>query len=222
MAAMRLETQVRREQIAESVLIMIGDKGLKGLSVAAVARRIGLVPSALYRHFRNKEQMLDTALDLIGSRLVENVEAAGRDAKDRPLECLRLLLMRHVALIRENQGIQRIVFSEDVYSRHPERRSKVYGMIRAYLDRIAGIVRRGQDLGELRCDIDPQTVAMMFLGLVQPAAIVWQMSDGGFDVTKHAEKAWRIFSESIRVPSETASRASGRGGTGRAKKGVSG
>jgi AcrR family transcriptional regulator len=221
-AATRLETQVRREQIAESMLMLIGAKGLKGLSVAAVARRIGLVPSALYRHFRNKEQMLDAALDLIGSRLRSNAETARRGAQDRPLESLRLLLVGHVELIRENRGIQRIVFSEDVYVSHPERRSKLYGMIREYLDRVANIVRRGQDLGEIRRDIDPQTAAMMFLGLVQPAAILWHISDGAFDVTKHAERAWRIFSEAIRVPCQAASRVSGRRRAGLAKRGVSG
>jgi hypothetical protein len=39
----------------------------------------------------------------------------------------------------------------------------------------------------------------MFLGLVQPAAILWQLSDGGIDVTKHAERAWQIFSDAIRA-----------------------
>lgn len=197
MALTKLRSHIRREQIAETVLSVIAAKGINGLSVAAVARRIGLVPSALYRHFGRKDQMLDAALELIGLRLLANVEAAGREAEDRPLECLRLLLMGHVELIRENRGIQRIVFSEDVFRAHPERRSKMYAMIRAYIDRIAGIVRRGQDLGEIRRDVAPQTAAVMFLGLVQPAAILWQMSDGAFDVTKQAERAWRVFNEAI-------------------------
>jgi hypothetical protein len=41
----------------------------------------------------------------------------------------------------------------------------------------------------------------LFLGLIQPAGILWHMSEGRFDVTKHVEKAWRIFSESVLLKS---------------------
>jgi len=40
-------------------------------------------------------------------------------------------------------------------------------------------------------------LSVMFLGLVQPAAILWHVSDGGFDVTRQADRAWRVFREVI-------------------------
>lgn len=33
----------------------------------------------------------------------------------------------------------------------------------------------------------PAAIATMFLGIVQPAALLWSLNDGVFDVTKHAE-----------------------------------
>lgn len=219
MATTKLQSRVRREQIAEAVLKLIAVKGVNGLSVAAVARRIGLVPSALYRHFRTKDQMLDAALDLIGTRLLGIVEVACREAKGHSLESLRRLLMSHVDLIRENRGIPRIVFSEDIYNGRPDRRPRVYAMICAYLDRVAEIIRRGQRLGEIRRDIGPQSAAVMFLGLVQPSAILWHMSDGGLDVTKQARRAWRVFSNAIRDRG-AASRRPGRVAARGKRKGV--
>jgi hypothetical protein len=38
----------------------------------------------------------------------------------------------------------------------------------------------------------------MFLGLIQPGAILWQLSDGDFDVAEHASRAWRVLAEAIR------------------------
>ena len=35
----------------------------------------------------------------------------------------------------------------------------------------------------------------MFLGLIQPAIILWLMSNGAFDVVRHTERAWRLYRE---------------------------
>jgi AcrR family transcriptional regulator len=196
MGTAKLGTEVRQEQIAEAALALIATQGVKGLSMAAVARRVGLVPSALYRHFKSKDQILDTALDFIGERMLAGVETVLGQSAD-PLEQLRLLLLRHVQAIRDNQGIPRVLFSEDAYGARPERRAKVLRMVRRYLDAVTAIVRRGQQQKRIREDIDPATVALMLLGLIQPGAVLWHMTNGDFDVTKQTEKAWALLSEAI-------------------------
>jgi hypothetical protein len=72
-------------------------------------------------------------------------------------------------------------------------------MIQDYLEQIGAIVERGQATGVIRADLEPGTAAVMFLGLVQPAAILWQMSEGHFDMTGHAERAWRVFAQALRA-----------------------
>lgn len=196
MSAEKLETQVRKEQIAEAALGLIGRYGLQGLSVARVARQVGLVPSAIYRHFEGKDRVLDAVLELIGSRLHGNVRAVTSEGRD-PLEQLRHLLMRHISLIRDNQGIPRVIFSDELYAGRPERRRKVYEIITGYLKSVAQLIRQGQKAGRLRESADPDVLAVMFLGLVQPAAILWHVSDGAFDVTKQAERAWKVFGAAI-------------------------
>jgi AcrR family transcriptional regulator len=196
MSTEKLHTEIRQEQIAQAALNLVSSQGLKRLSVADVARRVGIVPSGLYRHFHNKEEILDSVLDLIRNMLQANVRTACQEASN-PLEQLRRLLNYHIRMIRENQGIPRIIFSQDVYSGYPERQAKVYGAIQEYLHQVRDIVRRGQKKGEIKMDLDPETVSLIFLGMIQPAAILWHLSDGAFDVTKHGEKAWRIFSQAI-------------------------
>ncbi len=45
----------------------------------------------------------------------------------------------------------------------------------------------------------PGTVSVMFLGLIQPAALLWHLSEGGFDVTQHVDGAWNLLSETLRA-----------------------
>jgi AcrR family transcriptional regulator len=196
MGTEKVQTQIRRDQIAQAVLLLIARKGLKGLSVAGVAAEIGLVPSALYRHFRGKEEMVDAALEIIGRRLLDNAEAVCREAENA-LERLQRLLERHLALIRESQAIPRLIFSEDSYAAHPDRKKKVYHFLKTFLSRVADMVRLGQEAGQIRRDFAPETVAVLFLGLFQPAAVLSYLSDGVYDVDRHMQRVWPLFRETI-------------------------
>jgi len=198
MATEKLDTEIRREQISEAALNLIGSRGMKRLSIAGVARRVGLVPSAIYRHFRSKDDLLDAVLDLIGGKLIENVSSACSKTSDS-LECLKLLVMGHVRLIRENAAIPRVVFSDEVYGGNPTRKTKMHQIISRYLAEVARVVRQGQQKGLIRHDVDPEMISVMFLGIIQPAAILWRLSEEKFDVTKHAEKAWKFLSEALKV-----------------------
>ena len=195
----RLTTGVRRDQITEATVAVMGERGVKGLSIAAVAHRVGLAPSALYRHFPSKDAMLDAVLDLMRERL-HGAVALARSGTADPLEALRQLLERHTALIRQNQFLPRILLSDDYHVAHPERRQRLLGVFSGYLDGVAGIIRDGQGQGRIRSDVNARSLAILFLGLIQPAGVLWTLSDGRFDVTRQAREAWNVYAQAIRAP----------------------
>jgi len=192
----KLDTQIRREQIAEAALSLVANQGLRRLSVAAVARRVGLVPSGIYRHFKSKDDILAAVLDLIEQRLLANVAAARQENADS-LECLKGVLMGHIRFIREGRAIPRIIFSDDVYAGSPRRRQRVFQVFLRYMGAVNEIVRFGQSQGHIRSDIDAETVTVMLFGTIAPAAILWHLTDGEFDVTRHADQAWQVFALAI-------------------------
>jgi AcrR family transcriptional regulator len=189
-------TEIRQEQLIQAALSLIAAKGLAGLSVARVARRAGLVPSAIYRHFSGKDALIDAVIGSIRQRLHGNITAIAGQTPDA-VEQLHRLLMAHVRVIRENEGILRIVFSDELHRGQAEQKAHVHEMVTSYLKKVAAIVSKGQRAGNIRKDVDPKTVAVMFLGLIQPASILWHLSGGDFDVTKQAERAWPIFLSAI-------------------------
>jgi AcrR family transcriptional regulator len=52
-----------RERVVAEALTVIGADGIDALSMRALATRLGVVPGALYRHVRNKDQLHDLVLD---------------------------------------------------------------------------------------------------------------------------------------------------------------
>jgi AcrR family transcriptional regulator len=55
--------QLTRERVAAEALDFIAANGVAALSMRALAARLGVVPGALYRHVRSKEQLYDLVLD---------------------------------------------------------------------------------------------------------------------------------------------------------------
>lgn len=196
--APKLGTQIRQEQILQAALALLSERGLRGLNLAATARRIGVVPSAIYRHFSNKEALLSALIDMVASRLEQNVQEAC-DQTDDAVERLHRLLNRHVELIRQNQGILRMVFSPEIAGGSTRHKKQIHHMLTRYLQRIGQILQEGQRERKVRPDLDVGVTALLFVGIIQPAAFIWTISDGDFDVTRHARKAWEIFRHAIEV-----------------------
>lgn len=195
----RLESRVRRDQIAEAVLSIAGEEGIQGLSVAAVAHRVGITPSALYRHYPSKEAMLLATLERIGDHWIQNAARARREAHD-PLEALRTLLMIHVQMIRDSSGMPFLLFSEGSPRSQEQRRQGLLTVIGRFRNAVVGLVTEAQQAGLVRNDLAPDTLALMFIGLFQPGAIMWHLTRGRFDVTGHARRAWALFEDAIRPP----------------------
>lgn len=197
--ARRLGTDLRREQIALAALQVVRVHGVRGLSMERIAEQVGLVPSAIYRHFKDKGGVLDAVLDLIHARLM-GILAEARAAHESPLEQLRDLLRRHVKLVQYHQSLPRVMFSDEVFTGNSVRKAKLYGIFADYLSSVADIAREAQREGLVRKDLDPGTISVLFFGLFQPAMMLWFMSDGGFDVGKHIGKAWQAFREGVCPP----------------------
>jgi len=197
MVKKRFGTAIRHDQIAEAALDIVRSEGIRGLSVAAIAEKVGLVPSAVYRHFRNKNEIVSAVLGLIQKRLNHHYQEVIQNSIN-PVEKLKCLLIRHVELIGSNNAIPRIIFSEEVIGGMPEKQQQLYGIIRDVIQNVAAIVTEGQHTGAIRDDTPAENIAVSFLGMIQPAAIIWNLSDGEFDLIQHSQKAWKLFLDAIR------------------------
>jgi AcrR family transcriptional regulator len=194
----RFGTDIRRDQIAEAALDIVRAEGVRGLNVSAVAEKVGFVPSAVYRHYKNKGEIVGAVLQLIQTRLNAHFQEVVKQDLN-PLEKLHLLLNRHIDLISSSNAIPRIIFSEEVLGGMPEKRQQLYGIIRDVIRNVSMIVIEGQKTGSIRNDLPAENIAVSFLGMIQPAAIIWNLSDGEFDLVQHSRNAWRLYAESIQV-----------------------
>lgn len=196
MRARKTRTQIRREQIAAAALAVVGRHGVRGLNVARVARAVGVVPSGLYRHYPDKDSVLEAVLERIARRMEANLAGARANGANA-LERLHELLARHVELVVSDSAIPRVVFSEELLHGRTAHRRRMCEIVRGYLAQVAQILREGQREGCVRSEVDPEAAALLFLGLIQPAVVLRAMSGGAFDIAAHAEAGWKLFVKAV-------------------------
>jgi AcrR family transcriptional regulator len=196
----------RRDQIALAGLAIIDERGTGALNVASVARRVGLAPSALYRHFPDKDGMVAHMIARLGAGIRANLERAAAEAGEDAIEALRTFLDRHVAFIQENRGFPMLIFS-DLVLQHPDRRRVMLGNFAHFREVVAGMLRLGQRQSRVRADIDPETGAFAFFGLFMPVALDWHLSGGRTDLAGTVRGAWSIYLTGIRAPRRSPTRA---------------
>ena len=191
------------------MLAILSEQGTGAVSVGAVASRVGVAPSALYRHYRDKGAMVTDTMERLGAGLASNL-ALARAGADRPLEALGELLARHLDFVRENRGFPMLVFS-DLVLQDPQRRQRALEVMAGFRATVADLLRAGQLQGLVRRDLDVATAAYVYMGLFIPAGIQFHMSAGRFDLAAHARRAWPIFLAGVRaVPRSTSARGTGR------------
>jgi AcrR family transcriptional regulator len=97
-----------RERVVAEALTVIGADGVDALSMRALATRLGVVPGALYRHVRNREQLHDLVLDEVLAQVDCEL--------DRSLpwtERVKLLAHRLGTVLQDRPGIAALLKTRD-------------------------------------------------------------------------------------------------------------
>lgn len=190
MRAKKARTELRQEQIAQAAMKLLALRGWQRISLAAIAKEVGVVTSAVYRHFKNKDEVLSAVLDLVEQCFETNVQAC---SQTNPIDRLNAVLLRHVELIVSGVPVPRIILSEAVFTGHPRHRKRVQKIYDNYLTNIASIFREGQEQGLIRGKLKPEALSVLWLGLVQSPAILWLLGKDDFDLKQHCQYAWELF-----------------------------
>lgn len=192
MRAKKTRTNLRQEQIAQAALRIIGEVGLPGLSIAKIAQQVGISASNIYRHYANKEEVIDAVLDLVQHWLMDNIHAACAE-NTSSLKRLQVILERHANMLKENPGVLLLMISAAQHGKKPE----VHNIITQYQAALSTIITQGQNSAELNSESPPQTLALMLIGILLPAALMLNLTDKNFNIDQHIQSAWPIYKKYI-------------------------
>jgi AcrR family transcriptional regulator len=193
----KVRTEVRREQITRAALDTIAGHGVKGLTTSAIARKAGISGANLYRHFENKDEILNSVVARIGEDLLRNLESVQGTAPGKPLLELKKLFELHLRYLENNKGIPRLLFSEETHLDNPRVKGKFLDAINSYVTGIASLITDGQKDGTIDQSVDPQLSALTMVGMVQITVMKWSLNGFSFSLVDEGMKLWNNFERCI-------------------------
>ena len=191
----KVRGDVRRKQIVQAALKIIGAHGMSSLTTASIAREVGMSEANLYRHVKNKDEIYFACFEYARSRIRENMELALK-ITNSPIKNLKRFFSLQIALMEKNRGLPRFLFSEELHI-HKKLRERVIQTMYAFSMRLASFIREGQRRKSIRSDLNPKTTALMFIGLVQGLTFRWSLSGFSFSLAREGMKLWKNFEKCL-------------------------
>ncbi len=179
----------RRAATVDSVVALAATTNPSEITTAAIATRMGLSQGALFKHFATKDAILLAVMEWVASNLMTRVDTAVRSAAT-PLLALEALFLAHVDFVARHPGVPRLVFGELQRTKRSAAGRMVQTLLRAYGERVEGILDEAKVRGELDPASDTAAAAVLFIGTVQ--GLVMQSLLSG-DLTRIRTDAPRVF-----------------------------
>jgi AcrR family transcriptional regulator len=192
----RQNTRVRQKQIVNAVRKLITKYGSEHITVRRIAKEIGISEGAIYRHFKSKRDILFLLVDDIEHNLMEEIDKSYAESAGR-LRILDNMLRNHLSSIEQRKGLSFHVIAEIVSLGDRRLNRKIFEILNKYFDRIKQVLSEGIKTSEIRADIDLDTTATLFFGMIQGLVTIWTLSHYQFSLERKYVPLWNLMREAI-------------------------
>ncbi|MFZ5951900.1 MAG: TetR/AcrR family transcriptional regulator [Candidatus Rifleibacteriota bacterium] len=168
----RKATGARKEQIIETTRDLIFTRGFSNFTVRTVAGLVGISEAAVYRHFASKEDLLQALLDSLFVPWRQSFNQIASE-KSSVAERLVALAARHIEFLLEKKLNPMLFFSEAISPENPGLLKVLQTNLLFFNQLLQSLFKEGAAKKEFAVDLDVESAAVCFLGIVQASIIRW-------------------------------------------------
>lgn len=181
---MKTERQI---EITEVALELISEKGIQGLTIKNLAKKIGITEPAIYRHYDSKIDILIAVLDLFKQNTEQVFEKELKtDAK--ALDKIEHLFTKHFTSFSATPSLVSVIFSEEIFKNEPVLIAKIAEVVDRNDKILTAIIIDGQQSDEIRSDIEAKHLSIFIMGTLRLFVKKWQFAAFSFDLPGEGKK----------------------------------
>ena len=176
---------------------LIGRKGIQNLTIKNLAKKMSFSEPALYRHFKDKTEILKSLL-LFHREIIKSGIFKILNSDQSSLEKFQEILKFKFDYIKKNPAIVMIIFSETSFQYSSVLSSIVSKIMEQRSKKIIELLKEGQKNNEIRNDIDPEQLAIIIMGGIRKTILSWKLEGFKSDLNLEGEKLWITIEKLIK------------------------
>ncbi|MBU2647283.1 TetR/AcrR family transcriptional regulator [bacterium] len=179
----------RQAQIVTESINLISEKGIQGLTIKNLAKKIGVSEPAIYRHFPSKMDILLAILNSFqqDKQLALTKIAVGQSSS---LQKLEGIYFHHFEAFTRNPALTAVIFSEEIFKNEERLSAKVLNIMTASQQILLGILDHGQRNLEIRNDIHAEQIALIIMGSLRLLVTQWRLTGFSFSLEEKGTDLW--------------------------------
>ncbi len=173
----------RQEEIIDISIGIIAEQGIQGLTIKNLSKKIGISEPAIYRHFDSKIQILITILNNF-SEMAGFLNDVMKSNNDTAANKIEFMFSRIIDVFKETPSYISVIFSEEIFKNEEVLKKKIVAILAKNEQTVEGILKKGQENGEVRTDIDYKNLALIVMGTLRFKIKQWDLNDYHGDIIK--------------------------------------
>jgi AcrR family transcriptional regulator len=150
--------EATRARIVAAAIEEFAARGFKGASMDAIAARTHTTRALINYYFGSKEKLYLAVLEQVYGEIRDTESRLDLDAL-APLDAVRRIVEFTYNYYVSHEGFVRLVVAENqARGRHLRKSKAMRTLNRPIIERLAGVIERGQRAGLFRRDVDPVEV----------------------------------------------------------------
>ena len=197
-----MEKMTTKDRILDSALTLFSEKGYDGVGVDLIAEKVGLKGPSIYKHFKGKEDILDSLIEKVETHYRDNFGSVINPGKiPETMDELITLSLKRIEFTIHDPMIKKV---RRMLAMEQFRNSRIAVLTTKYtIDIVQGIYHKifqtMMENGIMR-QSDPALLAMSFTA---PISLLIQMCDRETEREQEAmeriEEFFRYFAEEYKV-----------------------
>ena len=186
----------RRAATIEAVVDLAASQNPSEITTAAIAKHMNLTQGAVFRHFLNKDAILQAVMEWVAERLLGRIDRA-IEGIDSPLAAMEAMFMSHIEFVTKHPGVPRMMFGELQRTELTAAKRMAQTLIQRYSERLMRLIERGKTNGELSGELDNHAAATLFIGTIQ-GLIMQSLLEGNMErVRLDAPRVFVIYRRGV-------------------------
>lgn len=187
-----MEYTARQIEIINAATELINQGGIQLLTTKALAEKMGFSEPAIYRHFKNKTDILSSVLNYFGmglkTKMTELIQS-----EDKGIEKLKQIIDFQFEHFSNHPAIVMVIFAETSFQYEKKLSVDVYNILTNKKERVVSIIEQGQKDRSIRSDVDPNQLASVFMGSMRFTILQWRLNNYSNDLKKDGKMLWNVI-----------------------------